>query len=96
MLSSSGIFTPVISREIFSYFSHDDRRMLSITHPYFNFKTANEFMVVNKLSSLICCSWNDFYVEIDQLFTMALETMFSRNRVRETITMKLEEDSRSI
>ena len=53
-------------------------------------------MVVNKLSSLICCSWNDFYVEIDQLFTMALETMFSRNRVRETITMKLEEDSRSI
>ena len=70
--------------------------MLSITHPYFNFKTANEFMVVNKFSSLICSSWNDFYIEIDQFFTIALETMFSRNRGCESITVKFEEGSRSI
>ena len=70
--------------------------MLSITHPYFNFKTANEFMVVNKFSSLICSSWNDFYIETDQFFTIALETMSSRNRGCESITVKFEEDSRSI
>ena len=70
--------------------------MLSITQPYFNFKNANEFMVVNKFSTLICSSWNYFYVETDQLFTIALETMLSRNKACETITAKFEEDSRSI
>ena len=70
--------------------------MLSITHSYFNFKTANEFMVVNKFSSLICSSWNDFYIETDQFFTIALETMSSRSRGCESITVKFEEDSRSI
>ena len=53
-------------------------------------------MVVNKFSSLICSYWNDFYVETDQLFTIALETVFSRNRGCESITKKFEEDSRSI
>ena len=38
--------------------------MLLITHPYFNFETANEFMVVNKFSSLICSSWNDFMLRL--------------------------------
>ena len=89
----SRIFTPVISREIFSYLSHHHKRMLSIVYPYFNFKTANKFMVVN---NLICSSWNDFYVEIDQLFSIALKIMFSRNRACESINTKFEEDRRRI
>ena len=92
----SRIFTPIISREIFSYLSHHHKRMLSIVHPYFNFKTANKFMVVNNFSDLICSSWNDFYVEIDLLFSIALEIMFSRNRACESINAKFEEDRRRI
>ena len=70
--------------------------MLSIVHPYFNFKTANKFIVVNNFANLICSSWNDFYVEIDQLFTITLEIMFSRNRACESINAKFEEDKRRI
>ena len=95
-LGLSRIFTPVISRKILSYLSHHHKRMLSIVHPYFNFKTANKFMVVNNFANLICSSWNDFYVEIDQLFTIALEIMFSRNRASESVNAKFEEDSRRI
>ena len=92
----SRIFTPVVSREIFSYLSHYHKRMLSIIHPYFNFKTANKFMVVNNFSNFISSSWSDFHVEIDQLFTIALQIIFGRNRACESINAKFEENSRRI
>ena len=68
--------------------------MLSITHPYFNFNPANEFSVTDKFSNVICSSWDDFYNETDSLFTITLETMFSRNRGCITIKKIFEEDSR--
>ena len=70
------IFTPAVNLVIFLPLYYHDKRVLSLTHPSFNFDRAPQFSRIKKFSSIIC-DWEEFKADTEKKFMKCLVEDFT-------------------
>ena len=61
------VFTPVVNQVLFSHLYYHDKRILSSTHPSFNFDRDPQFSNIKKYSNMIC-DWEEFKADTEKRF----------------------------